>query len=230
MKGEFNVNTAFAVIFAAVVLAGGCRNSLEDEIRADFAKIPDYLLYRRHGCHFFVRYTYTRIADIPDETCRMKMLREFTDLLFSVDFFQYYPLENTGLEAQRKSLIGLGNALSALRHVSWESYMALRGVGLPSHECWEVQFRYLEQCKRYDEQIEKLTGIKSSGYDADIRNIEWKIAYGRDCDTISPDELAMLRRRFEEITGRLMRTREEFDAEMSRPMEGNSNSWTGNLR
>ena len=42
--------------------------------------------------------------------------------------------------------------------------------------------------------------------------------------------LGALRRRFEEITGRLMRTREEFDAEMSRPMEGNSNSRTGNLR
>lgn len=230
MKDKFNVNTALAVIFAVVVLAGGCRSSLEDEIRADFAKIPDYLLYRRHGCHSFVRYTYTRIADIPDETRRMKMLREFTDLLFSVDFFQYYPLENTGSVARRKSLIGLGNALGALRHVSWESYMALRGIGLPLHECWEVQFRYLEQRKRYGEQIEKLTGIKPSGYEADIRNIEWKIAYGRDCDTISPNELALLRRRFEEITGRSMRTREEFDAEMIHPMEGNSNSRTGNLR
>ena len=101
MKDKFIVTAGLVAIFAGVVLAGGCRISLEDEIRADFAKVPDYLLGTKHRCQAFVLYTFARMEDIPDETRRMKVLYDFTDRLFSVDISQACPLENVGWEKSR---------------------------------------------------------------------------------------------------------------------------------
>ena len=91
--GKSHVNVVLAVVFSVVVLASGCHRNEEDEVRASFTKIPDYLLGTTHRCQAFVLYTFARMEDIPDETRRMKVLRDFTDRLFSVDISQTCPLE-----------------------------------------------------------------------------------------------------------------------------------------
>ena len=214
--GKSHVNVVLAVVFSVFVLASGCHRSDEDEIRASFAKIPDYLLGTKHRCQAFVLYTFARMEDIPDETRRMKVLHDFTDRLFSVDISQTCPLENVGWEKKQDSLRRLRSRLDSLRLVAQDAYRALRMYRRPLIECWEVKFRCLEQYKHYEERIEILTGLKLSEYDTLVKEVERGIVDEIDYGTLSPEDYTLVRTHFEKIVGRPMRTKEEIDAEMYR--------------
>ena len=211
-----HVNAALAVVFVVAVLAGACHRSEEDEIRASFVKTPDYLLGTQHRCQAFVLYTFARIEDIPDETRKMKVLREFTDNLFSVDLLRFCPLENVGWEEKRDSMHKMEQALVNLRWASKEARNVLRMSRLPVSECWEIEFRYLEQYKRHVEKVERITGHQSFDYDTLARGVERDILCERDHGEISPSEFSLLRMRFEEVTGKPMGAREESETRVGR--------------
>ena len=196
-------------------LVAGCGNREVMEIRADFEKIPDFFLGKRSGGQNFVRYTYSRIGDIPDERLRLQLLREFTDRLLSFDFKKYCPLENLGWRERQDTAEIVANALWLLNNVSEDAKSRLMSFNIPLVECWEVKFRCLEKDRAYREwvvQVLKQTPHLGS-YDLKVYSIEQDILSDRDNGRLSPDDFATVRARLEQILGRPMRTKEQLEAD-----------------
>ena len=196
-------------------LVAGCGNREVREIRADFEKIPDFFLGKRHGGQAFVQYTYVRIGDLPDEVLRRQLMREFTDRLFSFDFKEHYPLEDLGWSEKQDAVDNIANGLWLRRCISKSAKTMLMRFNFPLSECWEVRFRYLEKdrsCRKWMAQALNRP-FDIDNYSTEISFMEEEILSDRDHNRLSPDDFVTVRARLEQILGRPMRTKEQLDEE-----------------
>ncbi len=213
MKCDYKIHLSWGILLSVLtstMLMAGCGNGEEREIRLEFNKIPDFFHGRRHGGQAFVRYMYARIGDLPDETNRVRILREFTDRLFEVDIIALCSRKRGG----RESMYAVEGGIGLLSRVSQEAKDALRGQRFPLVECWEVKLRYLEKERICREWLARIQGqsVISGNNDGEARMIETAILWDVEHGLLSKDDFTgKIRPRFEKIVGRPMRTIDQLD-------------------
>ena len=224
MELRNGIHAAWAIGALALILSSavGCGSREVREIRADFDKIPDFFLGKRSGGQSFVRYTYARIGDIPDESCRLQLLHEFTDRLFAFDFKEHFQLEKLEWRELRDAARIVENGLRLLRSISEDSKARLMGFNIPLTEYWGTRFRYLETERSCREWMARRLNrpLDMGNHNLEISCIEQEMLSDREHGRLSSDDFSKVRTRLEQILGRPMRTQEQLDEERKNREKG----------
>ena len=183
------------------------------KIESDIARLPDVFMCFDKSRSDFIASVCDRISCIQPPELRSKYFRLLLDSALSIRFEKIGNVHAVDANERKNVSWRLGLVRSAIDSVVEEIHTRLVMCGVPVQEQFEPFFKFFERMREETNRI----GTNVSGYPGMLHRIEYTYHLLMESDAKTNvsrlNEYEWVRRRFEKVAGRPMRSLQEMSAD-----------------